>query len=197
MKNCWYADNRDLVKWSVLVNLAVENSASLILQIAYFQEHDFSKVELGEKEKEIPKEVLAHFRDIRNIERISSPIKVHVFNKLITDRKQYLLEAKEFIALHAEDRNVVFLDPDTGLEPTRNPTLKHVLNKEANEFWTKLKAGDTLALYQHQTTKNGNPWVESKREQFENAIKAPRGSVKVGRGLKLAKDVVLFYAVKT
>jgi hypothetical protein len=150
---------------------------------------------LDEEEMEIPEEVKTHFRDVRNIESLSSAIKVNVFNKVIADRKQYLLEAKEFISLYAKDRCVVFLDPDTGLEPT-NPSLKHVLNKEANEFWESLKTGDILVLYQHQTNKNGQPWEEPKRTQFEKAIGAPRGSVKMGRGSKLAKDVVLLYAVK-
>jgi len=52
MKNCWYADNRDLIKWSVLMHLAIVNSASRILQIAYFQEHTFPTVELDKEEKE-------------------------------------------------------------------------------------------------------------------------------------------------
>jgi len=196
MRNCWYADNRDLVKWSVLMHLAIMNSASYILQIAYFQECSFAKVELDTEEKVIPEEVQKHLRDIRNIENFSSAIKVRVFNKVIGDRRRYLLEAKEFISRYAaEGRCILFLDPDTGLEPT-NPNLKHVLKKEADEFWKSLKIGDVLVLYQHQTNRNGKPWQESKRMEFEEAIGAPKGSVKVGRGPKLAKDVVLFYAIK-
>ncbi|MHB8829162.1 MAG: hypothetical protein ACYC6Q_06500 [Syntrophales bacterium] len=196
MKNCWYADNRDLIKWSVLMHLAIVNSASRILQIAYLQEHTFPKIDLDKEEKEIPEEVQAHFRDIRNIESLSSPVKINVFSKVITDRKNYLLEAKEFISLYKEDKCIVFLDPDTGLEPTTRPTLKHVLNDEANDFWSCLKSDDILVLYQHQTNKNGNPWVEPRRMQFEKSIGASRGSVKIGRGPRLAKDVVLLYAVK-
>jgi hypothetical protein len=150
---------------------------------------------LDEEEMEIPEEVESHFRDVKNIEGLSSGINVNVFSKVIADRKQYLIEAKEFISLYAKDRCVVFLDPDTGLEPTK-PSLKHVLNNEANEFWESLKTGDALVLYQHQTNRNGQPWEEPRREQFEKAIGAPRGSVKIGRGSKLANDVVLFYAVK-
>ena len=67
MKNCWYADNRDLIKWSILMHLAIVNSASRILQIAYFQEHTFPKVELDKEEKEVPEEVQAHFRDISDL----------------------------------------------------------------------------------------------------------------------------------
>jgi hypothetical protein len=153
-------------------------------------------VELDKQEKVIPEEVQKHFRDIRNIENLSLPVKVRVFDEVITDRNRYLLKAKEFISRYAvENRCVVFLDPDTGLEPTI-PNLKHVLRKEAYEFWKSLKIGDVLVLYQHQTNRNGEPWEESKRMEFEKAIGAEKDSVKVGRGPKLARDVVLFYAVK-
>lgn len=196
MKNCWYADNRDLVKWSALVHIANMNSASCILQIAYFREHSFPNVELDTQEKVLPEEVQKHFRDIKNIENLSLPIKIKVFDEVLADRKQYLLEAKKFIFRYSmEGRCVVFLDPDTGLEPTK-PNLRHVLRKEANEFWKSIKIDDVLVLYQHQTNKNGKPWEEAKRIEFEKAIGAPKGSVKVGRGPKLANDVVLFYAIK-
>ncbi len=197
MQNCWYADARDLVKWSILMHLADMNSASCILQIAYFQECSFPRVELDSEERAIPEEVLRHFRDVGNIKGLSSSVRVEVFDKVITDRERYLLEAKAFISRHAATcRCVVFLDPDTGLESTK-PSLKYVLRKEANDFWKSLKVGDTLAIYQHQTNRNGKPWQEPKRMEFEKAIGVPEGSVKVGRGPKLARDVVLFYVVKT
>jgi hypothetical protein len=196
MRNWWYGDKRDLVKWSVLIHLADMNTVKRILQIAYLQASDFPKVEIDKEEKDMPKEVQTHFRDIRNIEALLSPIKVSVFSKIIVDRKQYLREAKEFISLYQKERCVVFLDPDTGLEPAR-PSLKHVLKEEAREFWKTLRTNDLLALYQHETNKAGRPWEETKRIELEKAIGAPKGSVMVGRSLKVAKDVVLFYAKKT
>jgi hypothetical protein len=195
MKNCWYSDNRDLIKWSILIHLAFMNSASRILHIAYFQEHSFPKVELDYEEKAIPREVQQHFRDIKNIENLSSPNKVRLFDKVIIDRNRYVFEAKKIITRFIDDRCVVFLDPDTGLEP-KKPSLKHVLRKEANEFWENLKLGDVFVFYQHQTNKSGEPWEESKRVEFEKAIGAGKDTVKIGRGPKLAKDVVLFYAIK-
>jgi hypothetical protein len=59
-----------------------------------------------------------------------------------------------------------------------------------------LKPGDVLALYQHKTNRNNKSWVEPKRVQFERAIKGPEGTVKIAHGLKLARDVVLFYVHK-
>jgi hypothetical protein len=173
------------------------NTANRILQIAYCQGSNFHGVEIDKRKMDIPEEVRTHFRDIRNIQKLVSPVMINIFDEVISDRKRYLAEAKKFISSYRKERCVVFLDPDTGLEPEKSePNLGHVLAKEAKEFWDTLKPFDTLALYQHQTNRSGKPWEETKRVQFEEAIGIPQGSVKIGRGLQLAKDVVLFYVQK-
>ena len=54
-----------------------------------------------------------------------------------------------------------------------------------------------LVFYQHQTNRNGQPWIGVKKEQFERAIGQPIGSAKQARSEKIARDVVFFYAEKT
>jgi len=196
MRNKWYGDKRDVVKWSVLIQLANIKAASRILQIAYFREDDPSRVEMDGNDHDIPAEVMAHFRDISRIHELPSHVKITVFDKVIADRNEYLDEASEFISSFKKERCIVFLDPDTGLEPA-NHNLNHVLDKEAKAYWDTLKHLDVLALYQHQTNRNGEAWEEPKRMQFERAIAVPHGIVKTGRGVHVARDVVLFYAQKT
>jgi hypothetical protein len=195
MRPKWYGDNRDFVKWSVLIHLAKMNTAKRILQIAYFRDNDFDIIEIDGEKFNIPSEVKAHFRNIRKIEELSSPVKVSVFDTVFKNRIEYLDQAKKFISSFSRERCIVFLDPDTGLEPS-NPNLNHLLGREVTEFWAILKPGDVLALYQHKTNLNNKLWVEPKRVQFERAIKVPEGTVKIAHGLKLARDVVLFYVHK-
>lgn len=195
MRNKWYGDKRDVVKWSVLIQLANIKAASRILQIAYFREDDLNHIEMDGNDYDIPTEVMAHFRDIRRIHVLPSHVKVTIFDKVIADRNDYLDKANEFISSFKEERCIVFLDPDTGLEPTSH-NLNHVLDKEAKAYWDMLKHFDVLALYQHQTNRNGDAWEEPKRMQFEDAIGVSHGLVKIGRGLHVARDVVLFYAQK-
>jgi hypothetical protein len=54
MRPKWYGDNRDLVKWLVLINLAEMNTAKRILQIAYFRDNDFCGIEIDGKKFNIP-----------------------------------------------------------------------------------------------------------------------------------------------
>lgn len=195
MKNRWYGDNRDLVKWSILTHLAKMNAATRIIQIAYFRDDSFEGIEIDGKSFEIPSEVKAHFRDIRRIEDLSSYVKISIFDTVFENRKEYLEQASNFISSFAHEQCIVFLDPDTGLEPA-NPNLNHVLDLEIEKLWAALKLGDVLVFYQHRTNRKGEPWIEPKRKQLEGAIGALDGVVKIAHGLKLASDVAFFYIKK-
>lgn len=195
MRNRWYSDNRDIVKWSILSHLARIAEAKRILQIAYFRHDDFEAIDIDGEQFETPPEVKTHFRDIRKIENLSSHVEINVFDTVFENRETYHLQAKDFINSFAKDKCIVFLDPDTGLEPT-HPNLTHVLEEEIRKIWAIMKSGDILVFYQHQTNRNGTPWIEPKRAQFESAIETPRGSVKIAHGFKLARDVAFFYVKK-
>jgi hypothetical protein len=64
------------------------------------------------------------------------------------------------------------------------------------ELWTELKVGDVLVFYQHQTNRNGQPWIAPKKEQFERALGLSIGAAKLARSERVARDVVFFYAQK-
>jgi hypothetical protein len=87
-------------------------------------------------------------------------------------------------------------DPDTGLAPQAPHGLQHVLNEETATIWRALREDDLLVMYQHQTNRSGRPWIEGKRQQFEDALGVPRGSSKVASASEIARDVVFYYCRK-
>lgn len=103
---------------------------------------------------------------------------------------------KHVIQSHRNGPCIVFLDPDVGLEPSC-PSLGHVLESEALAFWDALKVGDVFVFYQHQTNRNKQPWIETKRVQLAKAIKIRENQLKVARGMAIASDVVFYYSQKT
>ena len=195
MRNVWYGDNRDLLKWAVLTILAERYDANRIIQIAYFRSHKFPKVQLDGVDLEIPNAVITHLRDVRNISLIPS-VQVTVFDDPFQDRAAYHASVLSFLAKFRDESCVIFLDPDTGLEPAK-PRLKHVLVREARAIWEVLKSGEVFAFYQHRTNRAGQPWIESKRLQLERGLGLKKNSIKVANSLQLANDVVIFYALKT
>ena len=199
MRDEWYGDKRDLVKWSVLVHLARIYKSKIILQVAYFRPSNFPKIHIDGNEYPIPPEILSHFRDIHRIKELGkqlADIEIKLLDVEFKDRDTYLKEIFKFVALHEGQPRIVFLDPDTGLAP-RIPNKNHVLDDEAEKIWGALASGDVLVLYQHQTNRKGKEWIEEKRKQFASALKVPGKEIKEAFCFDIARDVVLFYAVKT
>jgi hypothetical protein len=196
MQDWYYADHRDLLKWGVLMLLARQHRLSRIVQIAYLRPSVFPKIDLGGQEKELSPEVRLHFRRINNITALRNGISISVFDEFFEDRKAYEEAAMRYLASLAGEPRLVFLDPDTGLEPEGRPELKHVLGREAYAIWSELKSNEVFAFYQHKTNRNGKPWIEEKRMQLEKALKVKEGTVQVGKSMKIANDVVILYATK-
>lgn len=195
MRTIWFGDNRDLVKWATLLHVARQHNLSVILQICFLNPHEFPPVTVDGVTVPVPREVIKQFRSLRSVERLSKAVEIKVFDCPLRNRVDYLNEAIRYIGQFSGRQRGVFLDPDTGLAP-RRPDMTHVTENEVREFWTALEPRDVLMLYQHQTNRDGSPWVEQKRKQFAAAIRVPLPEVKVGRAESIARDVVFYYARK-
>ena len=82
MRNQWYGDERDLVKWGTLLHLAKMKNAGRIVQVAYFRP-DKKEYALYSKNGsfQIDPAILNHFRDLDDIQRLSesSGVEIDVF----------------------------------------------------------------------------------------------------------------------
>jgi len=195
MKDIWYGDNRDLVKWSVLLHLTRKYHLEKIIQIAYYRKSNFKTLEIDGVEHSIPDEIINHFRQVKNIEKLEVEVPIHVFCDIFDNRAAYMEKALNFIKQFQNSNTLIFLDPDTGLEP-KNPSLQHVLECEAKIFYDNLIKGDLFAFYQHQTNRSGTPWIEPKREQLASALNIDLNNLKVAHGQNIARDVAFFYCRK-
>ena len=195
MRDKWYADNRDLVKWGVLLTLAERHAATHILQVLYYRPTEWAYLEVDGEDVPVPEAVIRHFRRTSAVLAINAPVPIEVVADTFENREEYHRVVVDCIRRRSTTPGIVFLDPDTGLA-SRTPTLDHVLESELSTLWAELKAGDVLVFYQHQTNRNGQPWIPEKKEQFERAIGLPAGTAKLARAEKIAQDVVFFYARK-
>ena len=196
MKDEWYGDKRDIVKWTVLLHLAKDNGAQSIVQIAYYRPSKWNKIIIiDEKKNLIPNEVLQHFRNVNAIKNMISNPNINIFNLTLKNRRSYFPEVLKEVEKYRDDRKIVFLDPDTGLAP-KKATLKHVLPSELKDIWVRMQEGDLLVFYQHKTNRNNEPWIEEKRKQFVAALGIADVAVKIAYGPDIASDVVFFYCRK-
>lgn len=195
MRDTWYADKRDLIKWGVLIRLAGIFEARRILQLAYYRPAQFGQLVIDGQGYDIPEEVIAHFRNLRTVGSIGSKVRITVFDPVFEDRAAHQQAVLALLPAFAQERCIVFLDPDTGLEP-QTPTLDHVLAGEGQGIWNAMKQGDVFAFYQHQTNRAAQPWIEPKRLQLAQAIGVGAQDVKMASGPEIAQDVVFFYVQK-
>lgn len=196
MRDEWYGDKRDLVKWGVLLEVAQRYGAKHILQVLYHRPTKWKPLRIDGEKVKLNSAVLQHFRDPFSVSQIECKCRIEVLGNQFEDRNEYLKEVLKRIRLRSGLPRIIFLDPDTGLEPKGKATLNHVLASELKKIWATLIRGDVLVLYQHQTNRNGSEWIQPKKRQFEKALGIRRGESKMGNAKGIAKDVVFLFAEK-
>jgi hypothetical protein len=149
--------------------------------------------------------VVSHFpRDLKDILRLKSAhVEIEVFGDPVTGSGTYTQLVLKMIGEPSPKPGlprIIFLDPDTGLEPEKSrPKLEHVRKSDLGKIWRAMLERDVLVFYQHRTDvfqhNNDIAWIEPKRKQFESALGLSCGVAKMARG-KAAKDVAFFFAQK-
>lgn len=195
MRELYYSDKRDLVKWGVLVELAARHRVRHILQVLYYRPTVWPDLEIDGLRVALPDVVVRHFRDLKTICGLECHATVDVVDEPFGDRRTYLELVLDRLRSRSESPGIVFLDPDTGLAP-RSAGPEHVLESELAAIWRALPLGDLLVFYQHQTNRNGEPWIQPKKAQFQRAVGLRSDDVGIGQAPQIASDVVFFFAQK-
>jgi len=119
MRDKYYSDNRDLVKWATLAHITSERGIQTILQVPYWRpEKVRPHFNFTGKRVAVSDKVWAFFRNIHSITRLGPKIGVSI-TVVETEfkphqRDAYISEVKTKIE-HARRPLALFLDPDTGL----------------------------------------------------------------------------------
>ena len=203
MRDQWYGDNRDVVKWSTLVHLASREAIRQILQIAMFlpdgDPQQLRTLRAGRvvPVKPLPVEVVRHFcrgLSLNDIQRLAQSTKlcIDVINKPFTDRKEYFDGVCERIKRY-ETPVVAFLDPDTGLAPKHSKSA-HVTESDLVSVFKPLRSGGILVCYQHSWRKKG--WEELSRQKFARWTGVSESEVEIFKS-ELANDAILLAVKKS
>ena len=195
MRERWFGDNRDLVKWGSLIQLAEEGRISTVVQVLYLTESPRPELEREGAAFVLSDRVWKHFRNIRSVESLAGrfPGEIRVFDRpfIHADRSGYHDELVTELKTLRRRKKIVFLDPDTGIAPSR-ATERHVTLEEIKRIWSSLGSRDWLVLYQHRPHKKN--WVTESAERFRETCEG--APVDVFRGPYIASDVVFLAAQK-
>jgi len=196
MKNTWYADNRDLIKWGGIIHLCNTTGIKHVMQVAYFRNSSWGLLDFDGKDVPIPEEIITHFRDISDIKRLGKKAGITieiVMNKFIHSAREAYTDSICQRIRKLSQRQIVFLDPDNGLAPQK-ATDEHVKSEEISSIWERLRRGDYLVLYQHSP--HVTDWKNIRKKEFARACKLVPSQVKTWEAREKVKDVVFFFAEK-
>ena len=195
MRDQWYGDNRDLVKWGTLIHLAQRDDRSTILHVACYRPDDARPpLHSARGHVDIPTPVIRHFRDLDTVQRLAKPsgIRIEIFKSPFRRRAEYFQKARRRIASLSGASLIVFLDPDTGLAgEVAGP--EHVTPEDLHSVFEVMADGDVLVCYQH--ARRQKDWRGDRRRAFTRALGVSSQDVEVFES-ELARDVVLFSATK-
>lgn len=180
MRDWWYGDKRDVVKWGTIDVYARKHSISNVLQVALYRpDRPNYHLTIDDKTEPLALDVIRHFRDIDHIQRLAATLKL----KIEVDKEAFqwrpgFRTREDFRGAHFarvaskvkqyHDPVIVFLDPDTGVAP-ENFGYEHVTPDEIRTVFRAMKAGDLLLFYQHARLGDGD-WLKSTKTEFCEAI---------------------------
>lgn len=197
MQECWYSDNRDLVKWAALAHLSEAHGVKTIVQALYLSgASPRPTVNCGPRTFTVSDAVWNHFRDLGNIRRLAAEINVEI--EIVEDKvdqrdRDAYINQIECVVRRSAPPRLLFLDPDTGLAPSKCGS-QHVTTAELRRFFDILGSRDWLVIYQHARRRKN--WVDDVCREVRSALPNAR-DIEVfrskDRGLG---DVALFAANK-
>lgn len=172
MQGLWYGDRRDRVKWGALAYIAQRFGTATILQVAYFRESEAATLTTDEGDRQLSPAVWHHFADLRRVEQLRHSLgaDIRVFDASIDpSRREAYIESALCFAANLVRPRLVFLDPDTGIEPG-TLTPEHASAGEIRTIWSALDAGEVLAVYQHGY--RDRDWVSQSLQRFSESCGA-------------------------
>lgn len=167
MRDTWYADQRDLVKWGTLAHLAERHSLPAIVQVAYLRPGTRGALQKSNCEIPISPAVWSFFRDVTAVRSLGDLLhrRIVVFDKpFVPQRRRQYRQAVVDSVRNVESPKIVLLDPDTGIAPAK-PSGKHLTAEDIAAVWEVLQPGDWIAVYQHRS--RSKTWKEDARARFE------------------------------
>jgi hypothetical protein len=187
VKDTWYGDQRDLVKWGTLAHLAEHNSLAVIVQIAYLRAGARGTLSNGKGETPISPAVWSFFREVTAVRSLGDLLHRRIIvidEPFIPQRRRQYRQAVVESVRSIVSSKIVLLDPDTGIAPARH-SGKHITAEDIAAVWNVLRTGDWLAVYQHQS--RSKTWKHDARDRFAAVC---GNEVEVYSAPRVASDVL-------
>ena len=156
MRKQWFGDSRDYAKWSFIINEASKDAVVCCVAMA---RPDILSASIHPR-------VLSFFDRYKNLDLVRElfqdryrSVSTQYYKSL---HESYFDEVMLMIR-QAQLGNpvLVFVDPDTGIEPVSSGSNKHVRLADLRRVSEVLRPGDKLVVYQHAPIMRKPNWIDS------------------------------------
>ncbi|MXZ90550.1 MAG: hypothetical protein F4W95_02800 [Chloroflexi bacterium] len=188
MRNEWFGDKRDHLKWTSLLLLAQGAGIQRIVQIAMWtnpQPPEFRILNIDYPQDDAHditgwvSDFFHQHNDLGNIQALGQQlgIEIEVWLQPFTRRAReaYFRQITERIR-ESDVPTIWFFDPDTGIAPVGGASDKHVRVPELAVAFDELPRGDFLACYQHAW--RAHDWYDQTLDRFRRACNVPAEHVR-------------------
>lgn len=186
MQDRFFGDRKDVWKWSVAINAALEHPQARIIYVAMLRKdfgNDFAEVPKARRDV---RDFFAEQREqwhleTRRVERVTQLKEATGVDIILIGqgfsartRAKYFRAVCEKVSA-TRDRCVVLIDPDNGLPKGEEAKPHHISPDELKAVWRDMKKGDTLVLYQSRWHLTG--WQEALRRIVAGELGCSVGEV--------------------
>lgn len=188
MRDIYFGDRRDRVKWGALVHIARKAGLRSILQVAYSRNLENRKLETPAGTVDIDDEVWRFFSSLDRVVDLGTKLGLTIrvvdapFAK--ATRSRYFDQVLADLALMPRPA-LVFLDPDTGVSDRAE--VEHTDRSDAECVWRALQPGEWLVVYQHAD--HTSTWLDRRRALLAHWCEGV--DVVAYTGSPIARDVAL------
>jgi hypothetical protein len=179
MRNQFYGDRKDVLKWSHALRLA--GAEKVVLYVVMHRPNkgshgcDFGSVAEADSgvavfsQQERKKFGLGAPRRLEDVTRLLPGRIKLVYNRYEHRERKAYFEAvrKRLTHRQKDERFVVLLDPDNGISGKCSKS-EHVCKEELLTTWSAMVPGDALIVYQHQF--RDREWVSKRKSALAEAI---------------------------
>jgi hypothetical protein len=154
MRKQWFGDSRDYVKWSCVLREAGEDFT--VIYAVMLRPDSFNDVSLDSA-------VVKFFDQQKRFNALETlfPGRFEVMDDLYEKKhaEAYFARLRALISAKKFGNILVFLDPDTGIEPLHSPKNEHLQIRDIESICRVLHPGDKVVVYQH-ASRSAN-WIEA------------------------------------
>jgi hypothetical protein len=154
MRKQWFGDSRDYVKWNYTFTESLPSQTVVYLAMA-------RPDELGKSLHPEVRKFFDQYKDLGLVEKLFDGRFFSLLSEYQKAKRILYFDGAESLIKQGQEQGhvVVFVDPDTGIEPRSGGDNKHLSIADLERLAKLMRNGDKVIVYQHAPIMRSKTWI--------------------------------------